>query len=134
MKEQTLINDIATHQEIVQQIRDLQKKERDLRSEILKNLFGTDNAGTLKSQVSNLIVTGSYGFTQKLSQEEIDQAIEEGFLPESALDAIKTEYKLDKKKYDQLSDEDRDELDQYVTVKPSLPTLSVKAIKGDSDE
>lgn len=118
---------IAEQQSIYSQIKDLQAKEKELRLEILDELFGDNNVGTVKTQVSNLIVTGTYGLTYKFAQAEIDEAIETGALSTAALSAINVKYELNKKAYDQLDEEATSELNDYLTITPALPTLKVKA-------
>lgn len=119
---------IDAQQRLVQQIRDLQKEEKDLRSGILEECFGTEVVGTTKTQVGNLIVTGEYGLTYKFSQDALDEAIQNGTLSEEALNGIRVKYELDKKVYDKLGEEDTNALNEYLTITPSLPSLKVKAV------
>lgn len=123
-----LIARIAEQQSIADQIRELQKEEKALRADILEECFGFDKIGTHKYEVENLIVTGEYGLTYKFAQEELDAAIQAGSLSEDALNAIRVKYELDKKAYDQLNEEKSNELSDYLTITPSLPTLKIKAV------
>lgn len=118
---------IDAQQRLVQQIRDLQKEEKDLRAGILEECFGLEVVGTTKTQVGNLIVTGEYGLTYKFSQEELDEAIQSGTLSEGALNGIRVKYELDKKVYDKLDEDDTNALNEYLTITPALPSLKVKA-------
>lgn len=118
---------IERQQRLVQQIRDLQKEEKEIRSEILEECFGLDSIGTVKTTVGNLIVTGEYGLTYKFAQVELDDAIQKDLLPEPALHAIRVKYELDKKEYDKLDEDSAEVLNQYLTITPSLPSLKVKA-------
>lgn len=118
---------IDAQQRLVDQIRELQKEEKAMRADILQELFGMDTIGTVKSTVGNLIVTGEYGLTYKFAQEELDQAIQQGTLSEDALNGIRVKYELDKKVYDNLPDEATEELNNYLTITPSLPSMKVKA-------
>lgn len=118
---------IEAQQRLVDQIRNLQKEEKDLRADILKECFGMDTVGTVKTQIGNLIITGEYGLTYKFSQEALDEAIKTGELSEQALNGIRVKYELDKKAYDALNEEDTDALNEYLIITPSLPSLKVKA-------
>ncbi len=117
---------IEAQQRLVDKIKELTAQERDLRAEILEECFGLDKIGTVKTVVGNLIVTGEYGLTYKFAQEEIDQAISQGSLSEDALSAIRVKYELEKRVYDQLDDDIIEELSDYLTIKPSLPSLKIK--------
>ncbi len=118
---------IDAQQRLVDQIRELQKEEKAMRADILQELFGMDTIGTVKSTVGNLIVTGEYGLTYKFAQDELDQAIQQGTLSEDALNGIRVKYELDKKVYDNLPEEATEELNNYLTITPSLPSMKVKA-------
>lgn len=121
-----LTDKINSQQALVEKIKLLQAEERKLRSDILEELFGTDNLGTLNAVHGEFVVTGTYGQTTKVSQDELEQALEDGLLSEEAQEAIRVKFELDKKAYDSLPDEKAAELDEYLIVKPSLPTLKVK--------
>jgi hypothetical protein len=121
-----LIARISQQQRIADQIRDLQKEERELRSGILEECFGMEQIGVQKTIVGNLLVTGEYGLSYKFDQEPLDGAIQDGSLSQDALNSIRVKYELDKRVYDQLPDEVVEELSHYLTIKPTLPTLKIK--------
>ena len=129
MSEIALEARIEAQQRLVDRIKELQKEEKELRAGILEECFGMDTVGTVKTQVGNVIVTGEYGLTYKFSQEELDAAIQEGTLSENALNGIRVKYELDKKVYDQLNEEDTEALNEFLTIKPSLPSMKVKAVE-----
>lgn len=120
---------IEEQQRLVSSIRDLQATEKALRAEILEELFGDSNVGSVKTQVSNLIVTGEYGLTYKLSQDQVEEAIETGVLDDEVLGAIRVKYELDKKAYDKLSDEAAEVLNEMLTITPALPSMKVKTVE-----
>ena len=120
---------IEAQQRLVYRIKELQKEEKELRAGILEECFGMDTVGTVKTQVGNVIVTGEYGLTYKFSQEALDEAIQQGTLSENALNGIRVKYELDKKVYDQLNEEDTEALNELLTIKPSLPSMKVKAVE-----
>ena len=120
---------IEEQQRLVSSIRDLQATEKALRAEILEELFGDGNVGSVKTQVSNLIVTGEYGLTYKLSQEQVEEAIETGALDDEVLGAIRVKYELEKKAYDKLSDEAAEVLNEMLTITPALPSMKVKTVE-----
>lgn len=120
---------IEEQQRLVSAIRDLQANEKALRAEILDELFGDGNVGSVKTQVDNIIVTGEYGLTYKLSQGQVEEAIETGVLNDEVLGAIRVKYELDKKAYDNLSDEAAEVLNDMLTITPSLPSMKVKTVE-----
>lgn len=129
MSEIALEARIEAQQRLVDRIKELQEEERILRAGILQECFGMDTVGTVKTQVGNVIVTGEYGMTYKFNQEELDNAIQQGMLSENALNGIRVKYELDKKVYDQLNEEDTEALNEFLTIKPSLPSMKVKAVE-----
>lgn len=118
---------IEKQQRLAQLIRDTQAEERAVRAEILEQCFGVDVIGTQKTQVDNLIITGKYGLNYKFNQVELDDAISKGTLSSEALDAINVKYELSKKVYDALDDSVVEELAEFLTISPSLPTIEIKA-------
>ena len=129
MSELALEARIEAQQRLVDRIKELQEEERALRAGILQECFGMDTVGTVKTQVGNVIVTGEYGLTYKFNQEELDAEIQQGTLSENALNGIRVKYELDKKVYDQLNEEDTEALNEFLTIKPSLPSMKVKAVE-----
>ena len=129
MSELALEARIEAQQRLVDRIKELQEEERTLRAGILQECFGMDTVGTVKTQIGNVIVTGEYGLTYKLNQEELDAAIQQGTLSENALNGIRVKYELDKKVYDQLNEEDTEALNEFLTIKPLLPSMMVKAVE-----
>ncbi|QVJ07733.1 hypothetical protein S1R3Y_000024 [Vibrio phage vB_ValP_VA-RY-3] len=124
---------ITSQQALVEKIKLLQAEEKTLRTEILEELFGENNLGTVKTVAGEFVVTGTYGQTYKLSQDEIESALEDDLLSEEAQEAIRVKFELDKKAYDSLSDDVAGELDEYLIVKPSLPTLKVKPYEPEEE-
>lgn len=127
MAQIALAANIEHQQRLVDQIRELQKEEKALRADILNECFGTEVIGTVKTTVDNLIVTGEFGLTYKFNQTELDESIKMGSLSESLLNCIRVKYELDKKCYDQLSEEETEIINEFLTITPSLPALKVKA-------
>lgn len=124
---------ITSQQALVEKIKLLQAEERNLRAEILEELFGKDNLGTRKTEAAGFIITGTYGQTYSFNQEEIEGVLEQDLLSEEASNAIRVKFELDKKAYDKLSDEASAELDDYITVKPSLPSIKVAPVAKDEE-
>ncbi len=104
-----------------------QETERTLRAEILDMCFGANNVGSKNCVKGDYVVKGVYGLTYSLDQEGIRNTLTLG---EELPDCIRTKYELDKKAYDGLSGEDALIMDDYLTVKPALPTLEIKPL-GD---
>lgn len=120
---------IQSQQDLADKIRELQVQEKKLRAEILEECFGKDKIGTVKTQVDNVIVTGTYGLTYKFDQDSLEEAIENDWLSEGAMEAIRTKLELDKRVYDSLDDDTANELDDYLIVKPSLPSIKIKYVE-----
>lgn len=133
IQSEELVKNIQKQQDIAAKIKELQSQECDLRASILEELFGKNNLGTLKSEVGGFMVTGTYGQTYSFNQSEIEKALEQDILSEEASDAIRVKFELDKKVYDKLSDEASAELDDYLTVKPSLPSIKVVPVAKDEE-
>ena len=114
-----------------ERIRLLQADERELRLELLKDLFGEDNVGSKKQGVGDFIVTGKYTISYSFNQEEIEDALECGDLSDEAAEAIRVKYELDKRKYKALDDDIVAELDNYLTAKPDMPAIEIKYIGGE---
>lgn len=128
MKDSELLAKIEMQQRAAEQIKMLQESERALRAEILDACFGDAN-GTVKTTVSNLLITGTFGLTYTLDQKGVDEAIEEGLLNETELRCIKTKYELDKREFDKNADGDIGNLIQFITVKSAMPTLKIKTLE-----
>lgn len=126
-KDKQLEERIMYHQKLANGIKTLQSEEKNVRAELLEEMFGVDIVGSSKAQVGNLIITGEFGLNYKFNQTDLDEAIKSGTLSEEALTGIRVKYELDKKCYDALSEEDTEALNEYLTITPALPTLSVKA-------
>lgn len=124
---------ITSQQALVEKIRLLQSEEKTLRAEILKELFGENCLGTYNAVAGEFVVTGTFGQTIKVSQDEIEQALDDDLLSDEAQEAIRVKFELDKKAYDNLSEEATDELDEYLTVKPSLPSIKVKPYEPEEE-
>lgn len=129
-----LVQKINRQQDLAQKIRDLQSEERKLRADILQECFGEGTIGSVKTQVENVIVTGTYGLTYSFNQAEIEEALECDALSADAQEAIRVKFDVDKKKYDALDDDASAELDDYIIVKPSLPSIKIKFIQDEDDE
>lgn len=128
-----LVIKIQKQQDLAEKIRDLQKQEKELRASILEECFGTDNVGTKKTQVENVMVTGTYGLTYKMDQSNIEEALMTDTISDEAAEAVRTKYELDKKKYDALDEDVAAELDDYMTITPSLPSIKIKYIEEDEE-
>lgn len=131
---QELINKIHSQQALVEKIRLLQGEERKLRLEVSEALFGKDVIGNKKTQVGNMIVTGEFALTYTVNQKDIEAAVEQDLLSDDAMEAIRIKYELDKRKYNGLDDEVVEEINDYLTIKPALPSIKVKLVEDDKDE
>lgn len=95
--------------------------ERQLRLEVLEELFPSAVNTKATTTSGNLIITGAFGLNHSLTSDfdydslsELEQSVI-SFKPSIIISA-----------YKRLSEEQRTNLDRFVTVKPSLPTITIK--------
>ena len=112
-------------------IKALQASERVLRLEILGEKFGENNIGSMSSMAGNLVIKGTFGLEYKIDSKGFAKAIAEDNIPDEAMDGIRIKYELDKKGYDGLDEENKKVIDDYLTVKPTLPSLEIKVQSDD---
>lgn len=124
MKE--LIKDWLYHKE---QLKLHQELERTLREQILFESFGEGNIGSRNTVADGYVIKGSFGISYSFNQADLKDAINLGLLSDEALDVIRTKYELDKKAYDSLGIMATAEIDNYITTKPTLPTLEIKPVE-----
>lgn len=103
-----------------------QASEKQLRLEILKEAFGENKIGSLKTIRSGLTIKGGFGIEHKVDSKAFASALASDSIPDEAMDGIRTKYELDKKGYDNLGAEFQLILDDFITSKPTLPTLEIK--------
>ena len=104
----------------------LQASERELRLEILGELFNKNSIGAMKTMVGDMVVKGTFGIEHKVDSKAFASALASDSIHDEAMDGIRTKYELDKKGYDKLDPEYQLILDDYITSKPTLPTLEIK--------
>ena len=113
-------------------IRVTQASERELRMEILKEAFGDNSIGSLKTMRGGITVKGTFGIEHKIDTKAFASALASDSIPDEAMDGIRTKYELDKKGYDNLDHDLQLILDDFITSKPTMPTLEIKY--DDSDD
>ena len=109
----------------------LQASEQELRLEILGELFNKSSIGSMKTMVGEMVVKGTFGIEHKVDSKQFEKALASDMIPDEALDGIRTKYELDKKGYDNLDAEYQLILDDYITSKPTLPTLEITVQESD---
>lgn len=112
-------------------IKALQASERALRLEILGEKFGQNNVGSRTAMVGDLVIKGTFGLEYKIDSKGFASAIAADSIPDEAMDGIRIKYELDKKGYDGLDEENRKIIDDYLTVKPTLPSLEIKVSEDE---
>ena len=126
MDNATLLAKIAEQQRLKESIRVMQAAENNLRIEILEECFGTNSIGSVKKIVGGMVVKGTFTLEHKVDSKAFAKALADDSIPDEAMDGIRTKYELDKKGYDKLDPEYQLILDDYITSKPTLPTLEIK--------
>ena len=112
-------------------IRVTQASERELRMEILKEAFGDNSIGSLKTMRGGITVKGTFGIEHKIDTKAFASALTSDSIPDEAMDGIRTKYELDKKGYDGMDEEYQLILDDFITTKPALPTLEIKELDDE---
>ena len=108
------------------QLKSLRDQESAIRREICDQLLEGKETGTHKFTFGNLRVKAVKSFTYSLDQELVAQMIEDGDFADDELEAIKTKYELSLTAYKKLDASDN--LDDCITVKDSMPTLTVEEV------
>jgi hypothetical protein len=135
----TLTKELKMQEQIVrwldakEKLKMYQDMERKLREDILHASFGDNNIGSLNCINGGYLIKGSYGTSFSIDQKGIKDAIESGEIGD-AICAVRTKYELDKKAYDSLDDDALEIINEFVTQKPSLPTLEIKLNECDDNE
>lgn len=109
----------------------LQASERELRLEILGELFNNNSIGSMKTMVGDMVVKGTFGLEHKVDSKQFEKALASDMIPDEAMDGIRVKYELDKNGYDNLDPEHQLILDDYITSKPTLPTLEITVQEND---
>lgn len=112
-----------------EQIRVLQESEKELRLEILTELFGVNAIGSCKTIVGGRMIKGTFGLEHKVDSKAFQKALAADNIPDECMDGIRTKYELDKKGYDNLDEEFQLILDDYITTKPTLPSIEIKDVE-----
>lgn len=128
MEKELLMAKINEWQRAKQSATVLANQERELRKEILEAQFGVGISGSRKAIFNGLLIKGNFGIEHKIDSKSFESAIADDAIPDECMDGVRTKYELDKKGYDSLSDEAKAILDDYITSKPSLPTLEIKIL------
>lgn len=109
-------------------LKQLQALEKKMRLAILEETFG-DEMGTVKCETGGYLVKGNFGVSIKLDISSTDLMK----MPDVIQDCIKREYKLINAKYNDLTAEESSHLDDFITAKPSLPTLTLTELDYQGD-
>ena len=71
-------------------------------------------------------IKGTFGIEHKIDTKAFASALASDSIPDEAMDGIRTKYELDKKGYDSLDADLQLILDDFITSKPTMPTLEIK--------
>lgn len=122
----SMLSKIAEYMRIKQSAAALVQQEREMRAEILRLNFEGVNSGSRKKIIGNIMLKGTFGIEHKIDSKSFASALADDAIPDECMDGVRTSYALDKKGYDSLPDEAKRVLDDYITSKPTLPTLEIK--------
>ena len=114
---------------IKEKLSTFKKLEADMRLEVLSDLFGDNVLGNRAVAVGDFVVKG--GFGQSLTLDKNSYIAAEGELSLEAQEAVTWTPSITKAQYDKLPEEVQLELEPYVTIKPSMPTLKAEFIQED---
>ena len=126
MNEETLIELLQRQSSLASQLKSLREEEAAIRRDICDHLLAGKEAGTHKFNFGNLKVKAVKSYSYSLDQELVAQMIEDGEFADDELEAIKTKYELSLSAYKKL--EASDNLDDCITVKDAMPTLTVEEV------
>lgn len=123
-KELTLEEKLDLARKMAIDLRILKAEEMRLRLEIVLELFKGKSIGTHKVSKHGFNIKVKLGVSHSLDQDEVANAIENGFYSEEELACIKTSYALKLKEYKQTTE--TPDLDEDIIVKSSAPTLTIE--------
>jgi hypothetical protein len=126
VNEEKLIELLSIQREMAIQLKSLRDQESAIRREICDHILEGKEVGTHKFTFGNLKVKAVKSYTYSLDQELVAQMIENGDFADDELEAIKTKYELSISAYKKLDASDN--LDDCITVKDSMPTLTVEEV------
>ena len=104
------------------QLDSFKKRERELRIEILEDMFPNAVNTSIKLDIGDDTIIGSFGLIYSLDTEILDMMYDD--LSPEEKDCITYAPKFSVSKYKKLSDTKM--IDALLTTKPSLPTLKIE--------
>lgn len=123
MNENKLIELIGKQKEMASTLKRLKDEESKIRREICDHLLEGKAAGTHKFNIGDYQVKAVKSFSYSLDQNLVQVMLESGDFSDDEVDAIRTKYELNLANYKNL--ENSDGLDDCITVKESMPSLTV---------
>lgn len=127
---EALLDQIELHQQMQADLAKLKKDEKALRLLIVNGLFGSESIGNREMHVGGYTIKAKFGLNIKSSiiAEDLDLLNEHElncFEEVTVVNFIESEYKA-------LEEDQKDEIDNYITVKPSLPTLKTTSTQEEA--
>ena len=104
-------------------------KEKELRLAILDDLFPSAGEGSLSASVGRYIVKGSFKNSTTVSKEDWEER--SGVFTEEQLACVNFKPSFLSSKFKLLDDEERFMVEECLTIKPALPTLTIKLIEDE---
>lgn len=106
-----------------------QALEKELRLELLSSAFGEGKLGKVSTAHRNYMIKGTFGTTMTLNKKMFEEALDEGEFDGTDVDScISWKPSILKAKYEELGEHDLDKLNEFIVVKPSLPTIEIKLL------
>lgn len=119
-----LVELLEIQRKMALQLKDLREQEAKIRKEICDQLLDGKEVGTHKFNFGSYKVKAVKSYSYSLDQEMVRDMIDNGDFSDDELVAIKTKYELSLTAYKKLDASDN--LDDCITVKDAMPTLTVE--------
>lgn len=100
--------------------------ELALRKEILEELFPVASEGIQTTLQGDYVAKGGFKLSYKVNNDEFEDGVLDGSISPEMQDCVVYKPSLSMTAYKNLSAEDRETLDGYLTIKPALPSLTVE--------
>lgn len=102
------------------------KLESEMRIKVLNKFFPENNIGTNNTATKNFAVKGTFKNNFNLSAK-ISEVWDDLSPEEQACVTFKPSLKLSE--YNKLDEDQKDLIDNYITVTPAMPTLAIKEVE-----
>ncbi len=105
------------------------KLEKDLRIELLEELFPDTVEGTVSTELDGCEIKGTFKLSHKLSQADYEEEAEH--FSDAEMDCVAIKASLKMGAYNKLEPSERENIDACITVSPAMPTITIKQIEEE---